>query len=190
MAPFAFAPGTLAYIRGQLGAVSGFYLDAEDVYHGFLRAPDGTFTTINAPGANTTAGDFSGTFPTGLNVEGAISGYYCDKANTCHGFLRAPDGKFTTFDAPGAGTGFLRGTIAWAINLEGEIAGDYSDVNGAYHGFLRAPDGTITTYDAPGAGTGSGQGTGPSTNNDLGEIDGFYIDANGLMHGFLLVPWR
>src|SRR5437773_10864107 len=66
-----------------------------------------------------------------------------------------PDGTFTVFDAPGAGTGPNQGTIADNINPAGVIAGDYIDSSSVYHGFVPPADGTaITTLDAPGAGTG------------------------------------
>ncbi len=59
-----------------MGAFTGYYIDASNVNHGFLRAPDGTFTTFEAPGAGT--GADQGTFPEALNPEGAIEGYYTD----------------------------------------------------------------------------------------------------------------
>ena len=49
----------------------------------------------------------------------------------------------TTFDAPGAGTGFFQGTIANSINPSGAIAGYYTDANYEVHGFLSAADGAI-----------------------------------------------
>jgi hypothetical protein len=54
-------------------------LDARTVYHGFLRAPDGTITILDLPGA-------SGTFTRSINSAGAITGYYSD-ANGIHGFV-------------------------------------------------------------------------------------------------------
>jgi hypothetical protein len=54
----------------------------------------------------------------------------------CHGFLRAPDGKLTTFDAPGAGTGYGQGTWGYWINKSGAITGYYCDAI-TCHGFLR-----------------------------------------------------
>ncbi len=57
-----------------------------------------------------------------------------------HGFLRHKDGTFTTFDAPGVGTGFEQGTSPISINFRGEITGQYVDGNNALHGFLRKPD--------------------------------------------------
>ena len=53
-----------------------------------------------------------------------------------HGNLRAPDGSFTTFDAPGAGTGPGQGTYVDGIDPAGTIAGSYVDASGASHGFL------------------------------------------------------
>ena len=84
---------------------------------------------------------------------------YVDIANVLHGFLRAPDGSFTKFDAPGAGTGYAQGTNAGNINRSGTISGIYTDMNNVAHGFLRTAKGKFTTFDVPGAGTNPGQGT-------------------------------
>src|SRR5438105_3639550 len=60
-----------------------------------------TITKFDAPGAGTAAGQ--GTFPSGINPSGAITGFIRDANVARHGFLRAPDGTFTIFDDPGAG---------------------------------------------------------------------------------------
>jgi len=86
-------------------------------------------------------------------------GYYTDSAFVNHGFLRDQNGSFTTFDAPGAGTGADQGTFSFAISPGGEITGFYFDGTNASHGFLRDNMGVITTYDVPGSGTGFLQGT-------------------------------
>ena len=83
----------------------------------------------------------------GINLAGTIAGLYADASFVFHGFLRAPDGTITTFDAPGA----VNGTTPSGINPAGAIAGTYSDASFVGHGFLRAPDGTITTFDPPGS---------------------------------------
>jgi hypothetical protein len=72
------------------GSITGIYLDANNVYHGFLRTSEGEFTTFEAPGADTKAGDGKGTFPYGINDQGVITGYYIDANNVSHGFLRLP----------------------------------------------------------------------------------------------------
>ena len=178
--------GTYPYNINPAGAIAGIYQDASNVYHGFLRAPDGSITTFDAPGAGT--GPRQGTFTStedGLNPAGALSGNYTDDANASHGFVRAPDGTFTIFNAPGAGTGPGAGTIVGGINPAGLTEGFYIDAAGLNHGFVRAADGTITTFDVQGAGTGSGQGTIAGNINTPGMIDGQFIDASGMYHGFL-----
>ena len=70
------------------GAIAGYTLDASNVYHGFLRARDGTITTFDAPGAST--GSFEGTIPFSNNPVGVITGYYTDSSGVIRGFLRIP----------------------------------------------------------------------------------------------------
>jgi hypothetical protein len=131
---------TLVAINPE-GVVTGYYFDASNVYHGFLRASDGAITPLDAPGAGT--GTSQGTSVSGINPAGAITGQYSDANYFSHGFLRAPDGTFTAFDVPG----YL--SSPGGINPAGEVAGVYLDANFVAHGFLRAPDGTITTFDFP-----------------------------------------
>ena len=69
-----------------------------------------TIIKFEAPGAGTAPGQ--GTFANSINPAGAITGLYVDPANVYHGFLRAPDGTFTTLNAPGAGTGAGQGTLS------------------------------------------------------------------------------
>ena len=81
------------------GAIAGGYIDGSNVYHGLVRAPDGTITTFNVKGAGTASGQ--GTFPGGIDPAGAIAGYYLDGSNVYHGFTRAADGTITTFNVKG-----------------------------------------------------------------------------------------
>jgi predicted membrane protein len=109
--------GQGTYVDGisTAGAISGTYADSNDLYHGFVRAADGTITTFDAPGAD------QGTFPNGASPAGAIMGYELDASWLLHGFVRAADGTITTFEAPGAGTNAEQGTSAYAINAEGQL---------------------------------------------------------------------
>jgi hypothetical protein len=184
--------GTTAIDINLVGAITGYYIDEYSVFHGFLRDPAGHFTTFNAPGADLTHGDFNGTFPLNINQEGAISGYYVDATGLYHGFLRSPGGTFTTFNAPGAGTGSGQGTgMAGTIGLNdlGAIEGNYLDANNVFHGYVRAPNGTIITFNAPGAGTGEFDGTIGSGINDLGAAIGAYTDQSGVNHGYVRAPF-
>jgi hypothetical protein len=105
------------YCLNPAGAIAAASLDASNVYHGVLRAPDGTMTTFDPPGAGT--GPFQGTLPLGINQAGTIEGDYVDASDVNHGFLRTSDGTITTFDVPGAGTGPFQGTSAQGINAAG-----------------------------------------------------------------------
>ena len=141
---------------------------------GFLRAPDGTITTFDAPGA------FFLTLPTAINPIGTITGNSDDAVTfTIHGFVRALNGTITTFDPPGAVE-----TDPFGINQMGTITGDYFDASFTAHGFVRAPNGTITTFDPPGA----VNGTFPAAINPTGTITGSYFDASFAAHGFVRAP--
>jgi len=192
--------GTFPTAINTEGAITGYYTDASNVEHSFLRdcdwdrhekdceRGDRTITTFDIPG------DVNGIFPVSINPKGAIAGYYYDASFVSHGFLRARNGSLTTFDVPGG----VNGTTPVSINPAGAITGYSIDVNLVFHGFLRAPDGTLTTFDVPGAGTGAFQGTfffgeslfGGSNGgiNPAGAITGSYVDTSSLLHGFLRAP--
>jgi hypothetical protein len=226
-----YAQGTFAWNINAVGEIAGTYIDGNSVSHGFLRAPDGTISTFDVPGAGSGAnqGTYMASYE-GLSAAGAVVGWYLDANSVNHGYLRAPDGAITVFDAPGAGTGANQGTFAYGvtpvipgvyidgdnvmhgfvrslggdfttidvpgatgtnvqnINLLGVINGDYYDANGASHGFVRGQFGTIVKFDAPGAGTASGQGTFVGANNASGDVPGYYTDGNNVYHGFLWKP--
>jgi hypothetical protein len=226
--------GTRAFAINPSGEITGFYTDNSGSCHGFVRAPDGTFSQIDAPDAGT--GPFpQGTFPSeitpmGINPAGAITGFYVDANSVQHGFVRANNGKITEFDplgsiftnpnaidalgeitgfyfdanfvghaflrdqygnftridAPGADmTGDGNGTFGVGLTPNGGVEGVYVDVNGVLHGFVRSSQGIISTYDVPAAGAGAGQGTLPESNNTQGAIAGNYFDASSVNHGFL-----
>jgi predicted membrane protein len=170
------APVVVRYETGinPAGVITGYYFEPSLVAHGFLRASDGTVSTIDPPGSTDTIIGQSVNNLAGppINPAGAITGRYCNAAG-CHGFLRAPDGTYTTFDVPAGDT------TPDAINPAGTITGWYCNAAGC-HGFLRATDGTFTTFDVP----GDVGGTYPGSINPRGMTTGPYIDANNL-HGFL-----
>jgi hypothetical protein len=180
------------------GSVVGSVLDANSVWHGFVRGSDGSFTTIDGPSAcnSTWFDNCAGTGALSINAFGEISGSYSDNNVVFHGLVLSPKGVLTTLDAPGAGTTSGQGTscpdCSAPLNQFGVIAGYYTDGSDVVHGFLRSPAGKITTFDAP-AGAGS-QGFGcwqecPLGLNDSGEVTGVYADASGVYHGFLRSPW-
>jgi hypothetical protein len=174
----------------EWGAVTSGYLDKNNVYHGYLRSPNGTFVDFDAPGAG--QGLAQGTIPIGLNDLGLITGFYLDGNNIYHGFLGRP-GAFTNFDAPGADTtDAFYGTQPSSLNDFGTITGSYLDANSVWHGFLLGPDGKFTTIDAPEADLtpGNFNGTFASSINLFGAITGTYYDVNSVAHGFVAVPCK
>jgi hypothetical protein len=181
--------GTFAWNIVEGDWISGNYIDGSGVYHGFLRAPDGTITTFDAPGMGTGSGQGVVEIM-GLTPSLEIVGSYFDANNVWHAFLRTPRGKISAIDCPRAAAS--GGTAAGPMNAVGLISEMYLDVNGAWHGCIREPDGTFVYYDPPDAGTGSGQGTYVAPLNEGvspdGTIVGEYWDNNWIWHGYIRAP--
>jgi hypothetical protein len=194
------------------GATVGFVFDTNSLGRAFVRYPNGTLTVFVGPGScaggtnlGTTAylpgaaGGCYGQEATYVNLVGDSVGNFEDNSGNfvAHGMIRSPDGKFTIFDAPGAGTGPYQGTgcpgCDMGVNYFGVITGSYIDAKNLSHGFLRYPDGRFVTFEATGAvqGTGvygPGYGDTPMRINDSDEITGSYWDSTGMQHGFLRTP--
>lgn len=138
--------------------------------HGFLRAADGTITTIDAPGA-------SNTYPTSISDDGTIVGYYTIGSGKRFrgGFVRAPDGEFTEFQAPHGG----RYTIPTAITSKGWIAGTGKKPGQSlsFFGFLENPSGHFSEFT-------SGDSFGVSCANSANTTAG-RVHAGNQWHGFV-----
>ncbi len=193
--------GTHGFNINSSGEIAGNYWDVNLLAHAFLRAPNGTITTFDAPGAGNSPGqgtfynDFAYQFFYALNSAGTYTSGYTDANNVGHGFVRSASGKLIEFDAPGAGTeannGDLpanQGTFPISINAGGEIAGSYVDANNVMHGFVRDKGGKFTTFTVPGQGTDAGQGVVVYNNNPAGAVAGWCLDANFVQHGFVRTP--
>jgi hypothetical protein len=70
------------------GTIMGFYVDQNNVFHGYLRDARGHVLTFDVPGAGT--GYLQGTLPLNINPAGEITGYYIDASGQNHGFVRIP----------------------------------------------------------------------------------------------------
>ena len=115
----------------------GNYLDADNVSHGFLMDRNGAFTTFDAPDAGHVPGVDDGTYPFGINANGAITGWYVDDSDANHGFVRDKHGDIDEFDIPGAGAG----VFVWSIAPNGAVTGYFFDANNVVHGFVREAHG-------------------------------------------------
>src|SRR5438094_10003647 len=160
------------------GTAAGRYIDGSDVFHGFLRTPEGAITTFDVPGAGTGPGQ--GTRASNINPSEAIAGRYIDPSDVSHGFLRASDGTITTFDAPNAGTAPGQGTIVFSVdclNPAGAISATSLDASNVFHGVLRAPAALTTRFAVPAAGTAPVHGTRPFGINQARSLGGAALDS-------------
>ncbi|MGB6112321.1 MAG: hypothetical protein WBG35_14440, partial [Acidobacteriaceae bacterium] len=182
--------GTYASGINGLGVIAGSYQGVDTVFHGFIRRPDGQFTTFEAPGADTTAGSYNGTSPSSINDLGVITGSFYDANGLAHGFLRTADGRFTTFDVPGAGE---NGTFPIGINLEGAVVGYALDSNDLFHAFLRTSYGKIYAFVGPSScdtGTSTGcYGNEVTAINLWGISVGNFMDNSGNFVGHGLIRY-
>ncbi|MGC2399044.1 MAG: hypothetical protein WA510_04655 [Acidobacteriaceae bacterium] len=164
------------------GEVTGYSLNTDGLYHGFVRDSDGRVSDIMVPGAQ-------GTFAMAINAVGVVAGFYNDSQQVSHGFVRLRNGSFVTVDVRGAGTTADAGTSITSINALGDVTGYYLDSNYVYHGFVRRCDGRISIFNAPEAGTIPPQGTLPYSINTRGEITGQYLNSGVgeelAYHGFV-----
>jgi hypothetical protein len=152
------------------GEIVGYWQEGFTL-RGFVRAAGGTITAFDVPGP------LVSTLPQSINDAGAITGYFQGPANPglgSVGFVRDPEGNFTSFAPPGGIS-----TQPRSINAGGAITGYYNESNLVVHGFVREPNGTITAFDPPGS-----TSTHAVSINANGAIAGYFQDANGT-HGFL-----
>jgi hypothetical protein len=166
----------LRKLVGVILLVCGLQLYAQQTASGEDAAPKATISTFDPPGSTPPQ-----TYPQAINPAGVIVGYYIDAGGIPHGFLRARDGTFPSFDplAPGLGSlaalGAPGGSKAFGINPALAITGYYYDANGTAHCFLRAPNGKFTNVDPPGS-LGSTDSY-PIVINPAREITGNYFDG-------------
>lgn len=139
-----YAPN--AYGINDRGQIVGVRLFADKRQFGYVRNPDGTYTSLDPPGADENK-------PLGIDDRGRVVGGYLDDgavpnpaglfpAGTLHGFVW--DGRrYTRLDVPGS-----RATAAWRIDSRGRILGEVKDRAGAIHGFV-LERGRYTILDHP-----------------------------------------
>jgi hypothetical protein len=178
--------------------------DIHSVSGGFRRSAAGVFTSY----VFTRGGD-SPTVVTGMNGNGAITGYFANGGFTS--FLVHPDGFSMEFQVPWedvVGAVPQSGkTVAESINAGGEIAGWYRLCTAdpcattSSGGFVRSPGGLFTLFNPPGTIVTS-PASGPFFSagevlwapnrinmNQGGTITGSYVDANLVQHGFVRDPY-
>ena len=167
---FPGAVQTFIYgLSDETGALSGNIVDET----GVTRAFSGDLT-ITFPGAVTTYGDF-------VNAAGAVVGSYVDADGMPHGFIRNPDGSFTTIDVPAMPN--LQFLFVNTITDVGVIGFRAKAVNDILRSYIILPDGILYEVRLPGSVT-----TVVRNVNQDGSIIGYYDLPDGRRHGFLGRP--
>jgi hypothetical protein len=176
---FPGAVATGVWEINDLGYMVGYYEASNYGYVGFVRGPDGTYSSIEFPGS------LSGTtFLTCINLIGQMAGDYQDQAYVQHGFLRNPNGRFITVDFPGA----TDGTALTGLNTWGGIAGVYYGLGGpAYNQSFVAEGSHFVPVWLPGMDY-VGTQLQLARINDRGQVVGYYLDANNQYHSFTGTP--
>ena len=156
-------------LSDETGALSGNIVDAAGVTHAFSGE-----MTITFPGAVNTYGDF-------VNAAGAVVGSYVDADGMPHGFIRNPDGSFTTIDIPE--TPNLEFLFVNTITDFGVIAFRAKAVNDILRSYILLPDGILYEVQLPGS-----VNTVVRNVNQDGSIIGFYDLTDDQRYGFVGRP--
>jgi hypothetical protein len=155
--------GTTVIGIDTAGDVAGTYIDANSVYHGFVRAANGVITTFDAPGAGMTKG--LGTLVLAMDTVGDVTGYYSAAPyGLTHGFVRTANGVITSFDATTSGGN----TAATGINSLGAVTGNSYGPGG----FVRSAGGAISTFAIPVPGQSYSYSTAGIAINTAGVVAG------------------
>ena len=156
-------------LSDETGALSGNIVDAAGVSHAFSGD-----LIITFPGAVATYGDF-------VNAAGAVVGSYVDADGMFHGFIRHPDGSFTTIDLPKMPN--LEFLCVNTITDLGLIGFRAKAVNDILRSYILLPDGILYEVRLPGSVT-----TVVRNVNQDASIIGYYDLPDGRRHGFLGRP--
>ncbi len=156
-------------LSDETGALSGNIVDAAGVTHAFSGE-----LTITFPGAVNTYGDF-------VNAAGAVVGSYVDADGMPHGFIRNPDGSFTTIDLPKMPN--LEFLFVNTITDFGVIGFRAKAVNDILRSYILLPDGSLYEVRIHGSIT-----TVVRNVNQDGSLIGFYDATDGRRYGFVGRP--
>jgi hypothetical protein len=154
------------------GIAVGDFTDAVGDWHAYqLNINTHKFTRINVRNSpNVTV--------TGINVAGAIVGFFTNAASKVVGFVRRANGVLVTFAKAGADGG----TQALGINKGGLVVGAYT-IGSRTFGFTWSQGRFHTVNDPNGIGSTVITGV-----NNAGDLVGFYTDSHANTNGLLAIP--
>jgi YD repeat-containing protein len=172
--PPSGAVETFVFGINSHNVITGSYLDADGVEHGFFGPLNGDYTTFDYGGTST------GTEPRSISDTGTINGFASDPNFTVGAeFFRKTDGTIETFMKDGVA---LDG-VAQGVSKRGSSTGDYIDpVTGIRTGYLGKNGKYTSDLDLALGATR----TSPRAINKSGALAGFFVDSGGVTHGFIL----
>jgi len=150
------------------GLVTGYYLDAKSIYHGFVWR-DGRVETVDYPGA-------SGTFLFGVNNRGLAIGYYIGGAVN-HAVTYSIWSRTWTALPDIANYPLNQG---YGINDSGIAVGNAFSSTASVAWIYDPATLSYSDFTVPGA---AAYTTSPSGLNDKGQIAGYFADASGVIQG-------
>ncbi len=127
------APGaseTYADFINASGRMVGSYIDAEGIYHPYMRSADGRFISLDFP----QAAEFEFFFMHGINDVGTL----VSRSKRIDGVPRTHVGSLQHGLHPVQYPGSVS-TEGWNINQDGSIVGHYDSPDGRRHGFIARP---------------------------------------------------
>ena len=131
---FPGAVETYAGFVGANGVVMGSYINAEGLYHVYIRTPDGTMRSIDVPQPV----PFEYLYGHGINNAGT----YVARAKIVDDIPRTFVGS--AIERSGAVELQFPGSViteGWNINQDGSVVGYYDTADGRRHGFIARPAG-------------------------------------------------
>jgi len=146
----------------------GFWVDNNNVQHGFIKLHDKEAENVDLPG--TTNNNLLG-----INNKDQAAGFYTDAAGMQHGYVREKDGSFLVPALPSPSNQVT------GINDKGTEVGFLQQVAGGTTstGFI-LKDGKLTELRAFGSSNTMALGV-----NNSDDVVGTYVDANGVTKGFV-----
>ena len=126
---FPGAAETYADFVNAFGLMVGSYVDAEGIYHAYVRTPDGRFTSLNFPHAE----NIEYLFVHGAN-QAAIFVIRVKRVDDVPRTYVGGTHGLHEFQFPGSVS-----TDGWNINEDGSVVGYYDLPDGRRHGFIARP---------------------------------------------------
>ncbi len=127
---FPGAVATYGDFVNAAGVIVGSYRDADGMFHGFMRNPDGSFITIDVPEKPNLEFLFVNTI-----TDVGVVGFRAKAVNDIlRSYILLPSGILHEVRLPGSVI-----TVVRNVNQDGSIIGYYDTADGRRHGFVGIP---------------------------------------------------